>query len=200
VAAERSRRLGPVPLDKAGVGRVRAFFGLPLPEEHRLALAGFLATCQQLAPEFRWTPAENLHLTLRFLGQVERSLADGIADRVAAAGPRAFELALGGTGAFKRGRLSRVVWLGLSTGDREIAVLASLVEGETVSAGMEAEGRPYHPHLTLARARGREGAALPQLPTPPALEPWRARELVLYRSRPGRGGSVYEPLRTISLG
>jgi len=68
-----------------------------------------------------------------------------------------------------------------------------------VRAGLEAEGRRYHAHLTLARARAREGASLPPLPEPPALDSWTATELVLYRSRLGRAGSVYEELRRIRL-
>lgn len=152
-----------------------------------------------MAPSFRWTPAANLHLTIRFLGHVELAVAEGIADRVAAAGPSSFELRLGDTGSFKRGRLARVVWLGLSDGDEAVGEVARLVEAETVAAGLEAERRRFNAHLTLARARRREGAALPPLPKPPDLPSWRAGELILYRSRLGRGGSVYEPLRTVRL-
>ena len=180
--------------------KVRAFFGLPLPDPHLEALAGFLDECARRAPEFRWTPAANLHLTVRFLGHVELSLAEGIVDGLALAGPRAFDLQLGGLGSFKRGRMARVVWLGLARGGDEIGALAALAEALSVRAGLEAENRPYHAHLTLARARQREGAVLPDLPSPPALPPWRSAELLLYQSRMGRGGSAYEPLRRLSLG
>src|SRR5207237_797769 len=111
-----------------------------------------------------------------------------------------FDLKLGGVGTFKRGRLVRVVWMGLSVGDAESSSLAALVESECVRAGLEAESRRYEPHLTLARARARDGAELPDLPAPPELDAWRASDLVLYRSRLGRSGSVYEPLRSIRLG
>jgi RNA 2',3'-cyclic 3'-phosphodiesterase len=203
------RRLGAVPLGQAGLNQilpregeqrpVRAFFGLPLPETHRAPLDRFLAGCGELAPEFRWTPASNLHLTVRFLGHVELEMAEGIADRVAATGPPAFEVRLGELGTFKRGRLARVVWLGLSVGAREAGALAGVVEAECVRAGLEPEGRRFSAHLTLARARARDGSQLPELPSPPNLSSWRATELILYRSRLGRGGSVYEPLRRLSL-
>jgi 2'-5' RNA ligase len=197
LAAGGSGRLGAVPLGQAGV--VRAFFGLPLPETHRTELEPYLAECASLAPEFRWTPAANLHLTLRFLGHVELELAEGIADRVAARGPSAFDLRLGELGAFKRGRLARVVWLGLSAGAHEMGAVSTVVEAECVRAGLEPEGRGFNAHLTLARARARDGSPLPELPDPPDLPSWRASELILYRSRLGRGGSVYEPLRRLSL-
>ncbi len=191
--------MGSEPLGEARVARVRAFFGLPLPDQHRAAVETYVDECAAFAPDFRWTPAENLHLTVRFLGQVEQATADAIADRLAAAEPAAFELELGELGTFGRGRLARVVWIGLRSGEGAIASLAELAEEESRRAGLEPESRPYHAHLTLARARGRDGAVLPELPAPPALPAWHAGELVLYRSRLGRGGSVYEPLRSISL-
>jgi 2'-5' RNA ligase len=170
-----------------------------LPETHRAALDPFLAGCGALAPEFRWTPVSNLHVTVRFLGHVELAMAEAIVERLAASGPPAFEVRLGDMGTFKRGRLARVVWLGLSAGAREAAALAELVEAECVQAGLEPEGRRFNAHLTLARARARDGSQLPALPKPPDLPAWWATELILYRSRLGRGGSVYDPLRYLSL-
>jgi 2'-5' RNA ligase len=179
---------------------VRAFFGLPLPEEHRAHLQQYIQQCERLAPQFRWTLDEKLHITVRFLGHLEQSVAEGISDRLEDTEPAGFELKLGdGVGAFKRGRLARVVWLGLSVGEPECATLASAVEAECVRAGLEPETRRFHPHLTLARARLRDGAPLPDLGPPPQLAAWRADELILYRSHLGRGGSVYEPLRSIKL-
>ena len=158
-----------------------------------------MAACERTASEFRWTPAGNLHLTIRFLGHVPPSLAQGIAERVEAAATPAFDLGLGDLGTFKRGRLARVVWLGLSSGAAEASALASVVEAESVRAGLEPENRRFSAHLTLARARPRDGAELPALSRPPRLPAWRASELILYRSHLGRAGSVYEPVRTIPL-
>lgn len=120
-------------------------------------------------------------------------------DRLAGASLQAFDLQLGDVGSFKRRRLATVIWLGLRSGADEIAALAAAVEAESTRAGVEAEARRYHAHLTLARARSRDGAALPALPPAPELAAWRAGELILYRSRLGRPGSVYEPLRRLRL-
>ena len=185
--------------DSRATLKVRAFFGLPLPDPQREALDGYLRQCAARATEFRWTPAANLHLTVRFLGQVEEPLARSIAEAVVDSRPDAFELALGDTGVFKRGRLARVVWIGLREGDAEARRLAAVVEAECVRAGLEPETRAFTAHLTLARARVRDGATLPQLPPPPELDSWRAAEVILYRSRLGRSGSEYEPLETIPL-
>jgi 2'-5' RNA ligase len=179
--------------------RVRAFFGLPVAEPQREELARFLATCAQAAPQFRWTPKENLHLTVRFIGSVERTLVEAVADSLAQSPPGAFDMELGDIGTFGRGRAARVVWLGLRAGTEEAIALAAQVEEECVRAGFAAESRPYQAHLTLARARSRDGATLPNLPAMPAVKPWRADELVLYSSRLARTGAVYEAIRTLRL-
>lgn len=179
--------------------RIRAFFGLPLPDEQRASLAAFVAACAEAAPQFRWTPAANLHLTVRFIGSVDRTLVEGIADRVADRAPSGFDLELGDLGTFKRGRLVRVVWLGLRSGLEPLARLAAEVEDECGKAGLPAEKRPFRAHLSLARARARDGEILPAVLPTPTLEPWRADELVLYSSHLGRTGAVYEPLRLVKL-
>jgi 2'-5' RNA ligase len=190
--------VGAFTLGEEGV-RVRAFFGLPLPEGHRAQLDGYLSECASRAPEFRWTSAANLHLTVRFLGHLDRAVAEGIADRLDGAGLQAFDLRLGEAGTFKRGRLARVVWIGLETGAAELSSLAATVEAECTAAGLEPEQRKFNAHLTLARARARDGAVLPALPPAPGQPAWRADELILYESRLGRAGSVYEPLRRLRL-
>src|SRR5207245_2586422 len=106
--AERAKLMGSGQLcqkTEDGPLKVRAFFGLPLPEAQRNLLDRYLSGCAALAPEFRWTPATNLHLTVRFLGHVEGSLAEGIAGRLADARLQAFDLKLGQVGPFTRGRL-----------------------------------------------------------------------------------------------
>ncbi|MHB8588178.1 MAG: RNA 2',3'-cyclic phosphodiesterase [Candidatus Dormibacteraceae bacterium] len=168
-------------------------------EAQRKRLESYLAACAAVAPEFRWTPATNLHLTVRFIGAVEPPAVDAIAGRLNELGLRGFELGLGELGTFKRGRLVRVVWLQLRAGAEQARELAAEVEAECVRAGLEREARPFQPHLTLARARARDGAALPSIPSPPDLPPWRAGELVLYSSHLGRAGSVYERLRKLRL-
>lgn len=203
MASRPARSVGADPLGEARISgeRVRAFFGLPIPESHREALEAYLRDAAAAAPEFRWTPAANLHLTVRFLGHLDRQVAEGIADAVEAERPAACELKLGPLGAFKRqGRLARVVWIGLAAGEEQARNLAARVEARCREAGLEPETRPFNAHLTLARARARDGAPLPSMNEPPDLPAWRAEELILYRSNLGRAGSVYEPLRRIRLG
>jgi len=178
---------------------VRAFVALPLPPGHRAALAGYLETCARLAPGLRWVPAENLHLTLRFLGATDPERLEALRVELARVRLPGFELALGGLGAFG-GSSPRVVWLGLAGGEEQARRLAEAVEAACVAAGAAPEERPFRPHLTLARARDRKPEALPGLPPPPALEPWRADRFALYESRLGGGPARYLELAGYRLG
>jgi RNA 2',3'-cyclic 3'-phosphodiesterase len=182
--------------------RVRAFFGLPVPEPQREQLGRFIAECARIAPALRWATTENLHLTVRFVGGVDRPVVEGVADAIGSLRLASFELAVGDIGTFGRGRAVRVVWLGLRAGADAAVALAAKVEAECVRAGLTPEERAFQPHLTLARARGREGAHLDDadLPAPPQLDPWRADELILYASRLSRSGAIYEVMRSLLLG
>jgi RNA 2',3'-cyclic 3'-phosphodiesterase len=179
--------------------RLRAFFGLPVPEPQRGELARFVAECAQAAPDFRWTPSDNLHVTIRFIGNVDRLVVEAVADALTSRPPAAFELDLGDLGTFGRGRVVRVVWIGLGAGTDAASALAAQVESECVRVGLPAEQRAFRAHLTLARSRSRDGARLPDLPPTPRLNPWRADQLILYSSRLTRAGAIYEVIRTLSL-
>jgi 2'-5' RNA ligase len=204
MAAVAAERVGPVGLAAQAsltppASRIRAFFAIALPGPQRDELSRYLEACAATAPEFRWAVHDNLHLTLRFVGSVERDVVERIAGSVATDAGPAFEVALGDVGTFKRARLVRVVWLGVREGAEPMRRLAELLERECRAAGLDPEARAFKPHLTLARARPRDGAPLPELSPPPKLEPWTAREVVLFSSHLGRGGAVHEPIRAIRL-
>ena len=128
--------------------RVRAFFGLPLPEEHRRRLEVFLAECAGVAPAFRWSDPRNLHLTVRFIGSVERDVVERIASRLELDAGAPFEVRLGGVGAFKRGRTTaRVVWLGVREGGQPLRALAGRVEALCRDAGLEPGCFATRPHV-----------------------------------------------------
>ena len=171
---------------------------LPIPAPQRESLAGYLAACAQAAPDLRWVPPQNLHLTLRFLGGRAPEVLDALGARLGELRSPPFELALGGLGTFG-GQRARVVWLGLAAGQAEAEKLGAQVEAACEASGLEPELRPLRPHLTLARARERAGAVLPDLPLPPALAGWCADHFVLYRSRLGTGPAQYEELSSYPL-
>jgi 2'-5' RNA ligase len=191
--------LGPAELESSRPLNVRAFFGLPVPGPQREELGHFITASAALTPSFRWTPISNLHLTVRFIGSIEREAVERIASRIGELPLGGFELELGDIGTFKRGRLVRVVWLGLRSGADAATALSAQVEAECRSAGLVADERPFQAHVTLARARQRNGSELAPLPPVPHAGPWLATELVLYSSHLSRTGAVYEAIRKLPL-
>ena len=180
---------------------VRAFAALPLPAGHRRRLARYLDACAASAPGFRWVGAGALHVTLRFAGNLEDEVAERLAARLGRVRHAPFELRLGGLGTFGGRRRPAVVWLGLEEGQDGAAELAAACELACREVGLEPEPRPFRAHLTLARARERRGAALPELPPPPELGAWRAREFVLFRSELHGGRPPdYVPIERYRLG
>jgi RNA 2',3'-cyclic 3'-phosphodiesterase len=172
---------------------VRLFVAIDLPAAHRERLAGYLAACQEVAPHYRWVPAENLHLTLRFIGNVRVETVDPIRSSLAEVGRRPFRMRLGGLGEFGSPSRPRVVWIGVEEGRDAAAELATEVEAACRRAGLPPTDLPFRPHLTLARA-GKTGGRLPQLPDTPRLDPWQVRGFTLYRTRLGRPHPRYIPL------
>jgi 2'-5' RNA ligase len=101
------------------------------------------------SPALRWVGDEQLHLTLRFIGEVERPLANDIAAALQELGSRAFELRLSGVGKFER-RSGGAIWAGVEPKE-PVAALAAKVERALQQAGLEPEHRAFAPHITLAR-------------------------------------------------
>jgi 2'-5' RNA ligase len=160
---------------------------------------------------FRWTPRDNLHLTLRFLGdtsdaqrrQVEAALAN------IAGQSSAFQLALRAAGAFPNLRKPNILWLDFG-GDLDVlAPLQRRIELAAQEAGFAADTRAFTPHLTIARARkeaapamlARAGEALRTVSGTPlqASTPFTVEDFRLIHSDLRPGGSVYTPLATFAL-
>jgi 2'-5' RNA ligase len=139
---------------------IRCFVAVLLPERVR---AGLAAVCAELRGQTRglsWVRADNLHLTLRFLGEVEPAMLPHVQEAVtdAASAVAPFTVSLDGLGGFPPGRAPRVLWAGVSTGGEEMMALHTGLETALAARGIPRESRPFHPHVTLARARDPRGA------------------------------------------
>ena len=165
--------------------RIRSFVALALPEPNLAALERHLAECAREAPAYRWVEPDALHLTLRFLGNLEPDTLERVRAELATVRGAPFPLALDGRGTFGPRAAPRVVLIGVSVGLDVCAALAARVEAACQRAGLEPEPRRFRAHVTLARARS-EGERLPPLPEPPALTPWSVEDFALYESRLGQ--------------
>lgn len=125
-----------------------------LPDAVRANLATEIERLRRSVRDVSWVAAENLHLTLKFLGEVEPGRLDGVATALAGvvtAAP-AFPLALRGLGAFPSPTRPRVIWAGV-TDAVEVVQLAARVEEALAQLGLPREGRPFSAHVTLGRVR-----------------------------------------------
>jgi 2'-5' RNA ligase len=153
-----------------------------------------------------WIRRDNLHYTLKFLGEIgedgARRAAEGA--REAAASLPAFDVTLGAPGAFPNGRRARVLWLGLERGEPEFKALGRAVDVALAKRGFDREKRAFSPHLTIGRVRD-DGfdwtealAATPPLGLSPAAR-FRVDAVRVMKSTLSSGGSIYEVLAEASL-
>lgn len=156
--------------------------------------------------DVKWVAAENLHWTVKFLGDVyPRELAE-ICRALAAAAKTVppFRMNVAGAGAYPNVQRPRTLWLGAGDGGAGLVRLAEAVEAETTRIGFRREGRRFEPHLTIGRVRngGAEQAALGRLLAEQAEFEGGAMEVdevVLFSSELKPQGPVYEALERVEL-
>ena len=163
-----------------------------------MRLIEHMAQLRNLFPQVRasWNRDENIHLTLKFLGEtpVERvSKLDEAISR-AVVGLEPFPIVISGTGVFPRPRDPRVLWIGVSDATGSLAKVQSRLEHESEQEGFPKEVRQFHPHLTVARLRTQQRArelAQAHLDLKFASEEILVTELLLIRSELSSQGSRY---------
>jgi 2'-5' RNA ligase len=181
----------------------RLFIAVDLPAGLRAELGGLRGEEPALGRALRWARPEGLHITLRFLGDVSPERRDELIAALRALPPPApFELRCEGLGTFGSLARPRVLWAGVGGDLDAMRGLQAAVEGVCEALGWPREGRPYSPHVTLARSRQgafEERAALERLLAAHRERPfgeWTVEGFTLLRSRMGSGGSVYEAVYT----
>lgn len=173
----------------------RLFVAIRPPEEVRDRLIDVME-----GADLRWQDDSQLHLTLRFVGEVDRPMANDLASALTSLACPSFHLTIHGVGRFDHGRRG-ALWAGVKP-KQELRALAAKIERACQSAGLEPERRAYHPHITLARWNGGKPKLDNWLEQHSALrsEPWLAREFILYESHLGQSGAHYQPILTVPLG
>jgi 2'-5' RNA ligase len=134
---------------------VRLFVAIPFPA----ALQERLALLSGGIPGARWTLADNFHLTLRFIGEVDSDRYDDVVGALGQVRAAGFELVLRGLDQFGKGDKARVLWLGVEK-NPALLYLRERIEVALTHAGLAPETRKYTPHVTLARLHGAAGGRL----------------------------------------
>lgn len=176
----------------------RVFCAIDLPQSARLSLIEHIGVLRRLVSHVRasWSRETNLHLTLKFVGEIHRNDVAEFSNAVSRAvkGVAPFSVVLEGAGVFPKRRDPRVLWLGITDPEGKLADLHSRIEAECFAAGFPKEERPFHPHLTLARLRTRDNAgALAQAHEQLTFESRsiEVAELLVIRSELSSAGSKY---------
>ena len=125
----------------------RLFLALSLPDSIR----GMLTALAEPLAGIAWTRPEQLHLTLRFLGDVANDQIDPLAVRLAAIRVEPFLLPIAGLGAFPPKSPPRVLWAGVGSGHPRLFQLRQRLDDTLLASGLDLDVRTFHPHVTLAR-------------------------------------------------
>lgn len=188
---------------------IRAFIAISLSEEVHRGLEQVLQDLKTRLPggAVRWVPARNIHLTIKFLGDVSLASQEMLTTmlRTEAARHPSFEISVGGLGAFPTPRRPRVIWVGVEA-PAELASLQRGVETEMARLGYAPEERPFSPHLTLGRVtRNADPGELQRLSN--VLDTYkvgflgvtRVQAIHLFRSDLQTSGAIYTRLYSAPL-
>ena len=185
----------------------RTFIAVPLPNDVRSQLGVCARRMAAAWPDgtVRWVAADNLHLTLRFLGETAVEDLPRLQAGLDAIGTRhdRFTLTVAGIGCFPNTRRPRVIWAGLEGQQQALGRLQQAVEGMVQGFDWPAESRPFHPHLTLGRVRDGGSGNRPLTESWAADPPSRSfavDSLKLIQSVLGPAGARYTTLHVSRLG
>jgi RNA 2',3'-cyclic 3'-phosphodiesterase len=174
----------------------RLFVAIRPPE----AIRDLLIDTMDDSSDFRWQDDEQLHLTLRFIGEVDRPVAEDLAAALGRIQAERFELRVAGVGRFEQ-RNSGALWAAVEP-KPPLAALAAKVERVCQSVGLEPERRAFHAHITLARWKGRRTREVHDfLEQTRGLtsEPFTIDEFILFESRLSRHGAHYDAVASYPL-
>lgn len=183
---------------------MRAFVALSLPRSVHGELEAAAAPLRSLG-DVRWTPPEQWHVTLKFLGDIDAATATSMAAHVQRTPARSLRLRLEGLGQFPPRGPARVLWAGLA-GDRDqLAVWAAELDAAASELGVPSETRPFHAHITLGRLRTPRGAATLQAAmkahgTNVRGAVFEPAAVALLQSELGADGSIYREVARRDLG
>lgn len=176
---------------------LRLFVAIPLPDSIRSDLSGLCSG----VPDAKWVSAENMHLTLRFIGEVGRGDADDIHQALSRIRLPAFELVVAGVGCFESRNKVHTLWASVEKQEL-LSRLRDKVEAAAVRLGLEPERRKFKAHVTLARFRkgtgSRIGAYIEQHDRFRS-QPFPVEHFTLFRSHLGSEGPHYEALAEYPL-
>lgn len=183
---------------------MRLFVAVPFPAAVKNELGKLIDDWRRERDKIGWVKKENLHLTLKFLGETPLQKLAELRSNLSAGlkGQSAFSLSLSGAGVFPNLNRARVIWIGVTDGKERLAGLAKKVEEAALPLGFPSENRAFSAHLTVGRvkdSRLSERLAVKIRSCTFEVQGIIVSEAVLYQSELAPGGSIYTPLERFEL-
>lgn len=185
---------------------LRSFLAIELPRTILKKIEEVQEDLKSSQADVRWVSPEKIHLTLKFFGNIEESKIEPIVKSIE--GPvqttSPFPLKVRGVGAFPHLKNPKVIWMGLVDGGEVLTSFQKQIETQMEKIGFQAEDRPFHPHLTLGRAkssRGREELiGRMEIHEEEEFGDFQVERVVLFKSDLRPSGPIYTPVRDLKLG
>jgi 2'-5' RNA ligase len=181
---------------------MRAFIAIELPQEIKDSLGRLQAKLKTAGADVKWVDPKNIHLTLKFLGEIDEQTKERVSTKLAeiCSGRKQFNLSLSSCGAFPNTDSPRVIWAGIEQGDKEIKTIADAIEIQLESIGIPKETREFSSHITLGRTRSSKNRPelakiLSELSSKPLKEQFPASKITLFKSTLTPRGPIYETLQ-----
>jgi 2'-5' RNA ligase len=189
---------------------MRAFIAIELDKVLRDELATLQAKLKPCGADVKWAEPHNIHLTLKFLGEVPEEKIETIKKTLdtTAANNNTFNISLSGLGAFPNLNSPRVLWVGIKEGSNESVKLANEIEAQLAKLGFSNEERPFSAHLTLGRMRSPKGRERlkeiieninKNLVTSTPLHQSPVKDITLFQSTLTPKGPIYTALHNANL-
>jgi 2'-5' RNA ligase len=184
--------------------KIRTFFAIDTPQQVKEKIEELQTIFREARADVKWESREKIHITLKFLGDVEENVLSAMSEKLsdALSSHKQFRLVYQKVGCFPNLKKPRIVWIGCENPDGGMVKVKEVVEQITVPYGFPTEARPFHPHLTIGRVKGefhlKDLAAKIETVT---FEPSEATvtEVLIMKSDLKPTGSVYTVLRRIPL-
>jgi 2'-5' RNA ligase len=184
---------------------MRLFIALPLPPEIETELGRYIAELKKCNGNIKWVKPENIHLTLKFLGETDESNLPALSDIISetANEHKIIKTALETIAAFPNLRRPRVIFTTLDSGSEPMTLLAEQIDQAVSKLGFKRESRPFKPHLTLGRVKNSLGLektidAIPKIRVNKS--GFACDQIVLYQSTLTPQGAIYDKLHRAKLG
>ncbi len=178
------------------------FVGVPLPESVRATISEYIGRWQSRIPSIKYVEPENLHITLKFIGEVGDSRVSAIKERLSDVQTHSFTIDAQGLGAFPNASSPRVIWIGIKDGFRELVDLSKRIDGLLAAEGVPRELKPFHPHITVGRVKRYDPEIARMLSRDAELEfgSFTFERFVLFKSTLTPRGPIYEVLSEYEVG